>query len=128
MAVVRWTFEDPVTLDSYTFPINPSAGGSPSFAKTFNYAVTAAPDGKIVVFEGRDAPQTLEFRGTLFTESEFDAFVEWFEKRYQVKVTDDLGRQFWIVIESFTPERVRARSHPWKHAYTVRATIVDWGA
>ena len=126
MAVVRWVFEDPNTLAAYTFEVNPSEGGSPSYQKTISYKSTCAPDGKVIAFEGRDAPKSLEFSGVLFTEAEFDAFVEWWDKRYQVNITDDLGREFSILIETFVPRRERARSHPWKHSYSVTATVVDW--
>lgn len=126
MPVVRWVFEDPVTLVSYTFAINPSDGGAPGYQKTINYQNTAAPDGKVISFEGRDQPRVMEFSGVLFTEAEYDAFFEWWNKRYQVSVTDDLGRTFSILINSFVPTRRRARSHPWKHDYTIQATIVDW--
>lgn len=124
--VVRWQFDDPVSLETYTFAINPSEGGSPGYNKRFDFIATAAPDGRTLVFEGRDEPQELTFSGTLLTEAEFNAFVEWYQKRYQVLITDDLGRQFHIIVKSFVPVRERARSHPWKHSYTVAATVVDW--
>lgn len=126
MPVVRWLFEDPNTLDAYTFAVNPSEGGSPSYQKTFSTSTTSAPDGNVVLFEGRDAPQRFQFSGVLFTQAEFNAFVTWWEKRYQITVTDDLGRTFSIVIESFSPTRKRARSHPWKHDYQVTAVVVNW--
>lgn len=124
--VVKWRFDDPVTLDSHVFEINPNEGGSPDYTKNIQYRNTSAPNGKTILFEGRDNPPSLEFSGTLLTESQFNMFVEWWNKRYQVEVTDDLGRQFTIVIESFSPKRERAFHYPWKHSYTVRAIIVDW--
>ena len=126
MAVVKWVFEDPVTLASTTFEINPNDGGSRSYEKNIGYSNTSAPDGKVIVFEGRDAPASIEFSGVLLTETQYDMFVEWWNKRYQVNVTDDLGREFSIIVEAFVPKRERARSHPWKHSYVCRATIVDW--
>lgn len=124
--VVRWTFEDPVTLEEYEFDINPNAGGTPAYEKSFEYERTSAPDGKVIVFEGRDAPQKLEFSGVILEQAHYDAFVEWWQKRYQISVTDDLGRTFSIILEKFNPTRVRAYHYPWKHNYTVTATIVDW--
>lgn len=126
MAVVRWVFEDPVLLETYVFDVNPSEGGSPGFEKRFEFQETTAPDGKTLIFEGQDTPQNITFSGTILTESHYNAFVEWYSKRYQIKVTDDLGREFMILIKSFKPERVRAVSHPWKHKYTVEAAILDW--
>lgn len=126
MAVVRWVFEDPVLLETEVFDVNPSAGGSPGYEKNFLFQETTAPDGKTLIFEGQDAPQNLAFSGTILDQAQYEMFREWFSKRYQIKVTDDLGRQFMILIKSFKPERVRARSHPWKHTYTVEAAILDW--
>lgn len=124
--VTRWKFDDPVSLVSHTFEVNPSAGGTPAYERNITTQSTSAPDGKVIVFEGRDQPQTFEFSGTLRSEEELDVFVEWFNKRYQIKVTDDLGREHMIVIQSFRPTRERAATAPWKHSYTVSAVIVDW--
>lgn len=126
MAVVRWVFEDPVNLEEHEFEINPNAGGSPGYEKSFQFQETTAPDGKTLIFEGQDVPQNLEFSGTILTQSHYDMFVDWWTKRYQIKVIDDLGREFMILIKSFKPQRVRSRSHPWKHTYTVEAAILDW--
>jgi len=126
MALVRWKFTDPVNLDEYEFEINPSAGGSPAIQKTFQYQNTSAPDGKTIIFEGRDQVQKIEFSGRLLSEAQYTAFETWANKRYQVQIEDDLGRSFYIIIESFTPTRVRRRSHPWTHDYSISATIVDW--
>lgn len=125
-AVTKWTFYD--GSDTYTFEINPNEGGSPARKKTISYKSTAAPDGKTLIFEGRDQPPTIQFSGILLTEAQYDAFEEWWDKRQQVRVTDDLGREYWIYIDSFDPKRVRARSYPWKHQFSITATILDWPA
>jgi len=126
MAVVKWTFFDPTADVTYTFEINPNAGGSPPYKRNLAYQATAAADGQTLVFEGRAAPQEIEFSGVILTQSAFDAFVTWFNVKNQVKLTDDLLREFWVVISEFTPTRQRAHSYPWKHSYTAKATIVDW--
>ena len=126
MSVVRWTFFDPFTSDTYTFEINPNEGGSPAFKRAFSYQATAAAEGRTLVFEGRAAPKSMDFSGTLLTEAQLEAFETWADKGNQIKVTDDLGRESWIVIEEFIPKRVRAVQYPWKHSYTVKATVVDW--
>ncbi len=124
--VVKWTFYDPATLDTYTFDINPAAGGSPEHSKTITYRNTSAPDGKTLLFQGRNSPQVMEFEGTILHQAQYDAMIEWFNKTHQIKVTDDLSREYWIVIESFSPKRERAVHYPYKHSYSVRATILDW--
>lgn len=121
--LVRWTFFDPSVPETYTFAVNPNSGGSPDYAKTLTTQPTTAPGGKTLLFEGEDRPSRFEFAGVLRTEAQFDAFVTWWNKRLPIRITDDLGRQFWIYIDTFTPRRVRARRAIWKHSYSVEATV-----
>lgn len=124
MSVVRWVFDDPVDLTTYTFEINPTEGGRPAFKKHIQYQNTVAPGGAVLVFEGRDEPQVIEVTGTILTQSTYDAFVLWFNKRHQIFLTDDQGLQYTIYITEFTPKRVRSALYPWKHTYTLRATVL----
>jgi len=126
MARITWTFTDPVTTDTYDWEINPNQGGTPSYRKSISFRSTAAPDGKILMFEGRDEPQQMSVSGTILSQSLLDAFVVWFQKRYAVTVLDDLGRTFKIYITAFEPKRERSNSHAYKHTYTLEYTILDW--
>jgi hypothetical protein len=126
MARIAWVFTDLVTAETYSLPINPNDGGSPSYKKNIVYQNTAAPDGNVLMFEGRDDPKTSSFKGVLLTEDQYNTFVEWFEKRHQIQITDDLGRTFVCYITSFDPTRRRSAIHPWKHEYTCEYTIIDW--
>lgn len=126
-----WRFHDPIGNgtsgpETYILPVNPNEGGSPGFKKTINFQATSAPDGKTLMFEGRDEVQTLEFSGVILTEAQYNAFIYWWKKRHQIHITDDLGRQFWAYITMFDPKRERAHNYPWKHSYTAAATVVDW--
>lgn len=124
----RWTFYDPLIPVTYTFEISPNDGGTPSRKKGITYQNTAAPDGKTLIFQGRDDAMTMSFSGTLLSEAQLDAFNTWYDKQHQIRVTDDLSRQFWIFITEFDPKRAFSVSHPWKHTYQVTATILDWPA
>ena len=126
MARTAWTLTDPVTLDTYDLTINPNQGGTPSYRKTISFQNTAAPDGKVLMFEGRDEPQQMSVSGVILDEALLNALVTWYEKRYAVTVEDDLGRTFNIYITSFDPKRERSVSHPWRHSYTLEYTILDW--
>lgn len=123
--VVRWTLHDPTVPETYTFHVNPNAGGTPGITKNLTTEVTAAPDGSAIIFEGRPEPQTLSFSGVILEQAHLDALMTWFQKEHQLRLTDDLGRQYWVYLKSFTPTRERARSHAWKHTYTAEATILD---
>jgi hypothetical protein len=122
----RWLIEDPAGADTYSFSINPAEGGSPVYEKNITEESTAAPNGKTLLFEGLDSPQKLEFSGTILEEAQYNAFVSWFQKRRQVKLTDDLGRVYWVYITSFKPKRERAVHYPCKHSYDMTCTILSW--
>jgi len=124
--VVRWTFEDPATLETYEYEVNPAAGGTPEYKKSIEYQNTLAPGGRTLIFEGRDEPLTLEWSGTILSEEQHTTFVDWWDKRHQIYLTDDLDRQYTIYITEYSPKRVRNASNQWKHEYTIRATILDW--
>ena len=109
MAVVRWTFYDPGSNETYTFHINPNEGGSPPYKKNFMYHTTAAPDGKTLIYQGRPEIQNLEFSGVILEQGHFDAFVTWWQKQNQIRITDDLGRTFWPSFR--TSSRVASRRH-----------------
>lgn len=122
----RWTFYDPVESNTYQFQVNPNAGGTPAQKKTITTQPTLAPGGKTLCFEGADEPLTFEWSGVLLDESQFNAFRTWYNLRYQIQLTDDLGRQYYIYITGFDFKRERAAHHAFKHTYTAKATLLDW--
>lgn len=126
MAVVRWTLYDPVLDVTYKFHINPSVGGSPSYKKNINYQNTSAPGGRTLVFEGQDEVREIQWTGTILEQAHYDALYAWWEKRRQLLLTDDLGREFWVYLKNFEPKRERAIHSPWKHSYNMTAVILDW--
>ena len=124
--VVRWNFYDPATLESYDLEVNPNEGGSPQYRKTITNQSTVAPGGRTLIFEGLDEPFTLEWSGVLLSQSQHETFVDWWDKRHQIQLTDDLERVYMIYITAYEPKRGKAQSHAYKHTYTIRATILDW--
>lgn len=123
--VQKWVFYDPIVPESYTFSVNPNEGGTPGRTKKIGQQATAAPDGKTLLFEGRDEVQTIDISGTILTQAQLDAFTAWSDKRHQVRVTDDLGRQYWVYITTFSATRNRRASHPWHHSYQMSMLILD---
>jgi hypothetical protein len=120
----RWLFYDPQLGDTYTFTVNPNDGGSPQYQKTVGYQPTAAPDGALLAYEGRDQATTAEFSGSILYRQQYDAMIEWFNKRYPIEVTDDLDRILTIYITTFEPKRVRSATYPWKHTYSVKYLVL----
>jgi len=124
--VVRWTFTDDVLSQSYTVPINPNQGGTPNFVKTLTRRNTAGPNGDILTFEGRDQAETLNFSGIIVDEEHLDAFLTWFDKEYQIKITDDLSREYWVYINNFAITRSWMRRSKARHEFTMSCTILNW--
>jgi hypothetical protein len=125
--VVRWKFFDPIDDETYVFPVNPNEGGTGDRTKNISQQATAAPEGKTLLFEGRDSPETINLSGVVLEQAQLDAFNTWFDKRHQIRVTDDLGRQYWAYMTRFSATRNRRRSHPWHHSYTMELLVVDQG-
>ena len=126
MGYVQWSLSDPATSETYSFSINPNDGGSPAFKKKISYVPTSSPRGRQIVFEGNSDPVTLDFSGLIVEPAFLNVLKSWYDKRRQVRLTDDLGRSFWIYIIEFVPERVRIASNPWKHKFTIKSMILDW--
>ena len=123
---VAWTFYDPVEDETYSFAINPKSGGSPSRPKNMTYQSTAAPNGRVVAFEGAEPKVSISFSGTLLTEAQYTALNTWRDKKNQILLTDDLGREFWIYIEGLNLTRELSRNYPWRHEFSVDAFVLDW--
>lgn len=124
MARIPWVISDPNTSESYAFEINPNDDGSLQYEKTVVYRNTSADTGRTVIFEGRDAPASTQFSGTVLTEDQYNQMVFWFNKRGMLLLEDDLGREFNIYIIKFSPKRRLSRTYPWRHDYTVEYFIV----
>lgn len=123
--MARWTLYDATVPETYEFPINPSEGGTPGISKRIETQVAAAPDGTTILFEGRDEPGRLNLSGTILDQAHLDALTAWSLKRHQVRITDDLGRQYWVYITRFNPTRNRRAHHPWHHSYQMELVVVD---
>ena len=123
--MARWTFTDLTNSQTFSFPVNPSEGGTPERAKSISYENTAGPDGRTLIYEGRSAPLKLSWSGTILEQAHLQALEEWFDKRHQIQLTDDIGRQFMIYITDFKAERVRSALYPWKHRYSMSATVLS---
>lgn len=124
--VVKWKFEDFIEEDEYTFLINPNKGGTPEMKKNIIQRNTTAPDGKTILFEGRDEPMTFTFSGTLRDETQLTTLQSWVQRRNQIRLTDDLGRSYSVYLTGISATRIRAAQALWKHEWEITAVLVDW--
>ncbi len=121
MAWQRWQFYDPVELEVWTVPINPSKVSEPSLKKNVAQQSTLAGP-PMIVGGGRPIPE-FKFEGTTLTNDHHLAFVRWWEKGNKVRITDDFGNQWWVYITEYTPERVRSHRHE-KRTFTMTCMVV----
>ncbi len=122
----RWVFHDPVLSVNYTVDINPNTGGTPPFDKNMTYMSASGTGGSVIVFEGRDKVAETEISGVISTEAHLLAFQSWYEKDHQIRITDDLNRQYWIHITGLDLKRAQTRRALWRHTFRMRYLELDW--
>lgn len=129
-----WRFRDLVTSEDYYLPVNPlTDNGSQAISKQTKYEAHASTyvsslnqlriDDVVI----QDSPSEIErfsYEGTLYTQDQYEALLYWASKPYEWELRDDLGREFLIVVEEFTPRRSRSVHFPWKHTYTFAGVII----
>ncbi len=123
----RWRFDDPVTHEFFEFMINPNDGGSPTRKRALTPQATSASDGTSLVFGGQEEVWSTELKGVVRDKVQLEALLHWYQKRYTVLLTDDLGRVQQIYIEQFSPKRAPLHHTPYRHTYTMRLRILGYG-
>jgi len=120
---IAWRFFDGTV--SYVLPVNPSTASMPTKNKTITYQATCA--GKQIAYEGRSEPGRISFSGVILEEAQLRAFENWFNKRKQIQITDDLGQKFWVYLKSFSPTRRKNNDYDWLIDYSAEGTVLDRG-
>lgn len=122
--VRKWVLQDPAPGgEQYVFEINPDSATSPWPSKTFTSDVSTAPDGQHLTWEGARKPVVWQFKGTLLTQSQYEALEAFQALNRRVYLIDNRNRAWVVSIESFDPEPKKVIDNPWAHTYTVRAII-----
>lgn len=128
--VVKWIFEDyweaAAPPYSYTMAINPNDGGSPQVTKNMNVMANAGPNRMNLVQEGQSEVPTMDFSGIILDQAEYEAMEIWYDKRILIKITDDLGRQFYGIFNKWAPKRERRGGNFWYHTYDAEVSIVAY--
>lgn len=124
MARIAWRFEDPVVGTVEFMEVNPNEGASPTYAKNLTKKSAVAPGGQVLLFEGNDQPRQFDFSGVILTEAQYTLLYEAWAKRHPILIVDDLGREFRVYMETFSPSRVVSGTNPWRHNYQATSVIV----
>lgn len=121
--VKKWVFQDPATAETYHFEINPNQMTSPFAQRQITYQATTAIDGNKLAWEGQEAAVQWQFEGYIRSQTEYDAFVFWRNKRNRIWVTDHYGRAWLGYITNFDAKPRRSMNVPWSHTYTMTFLI-----
>ncbi|RTK93388.1 hypothetical protein EKI60_05990 [Candidatus Saccharibacteria bacterium] len=132
---IPWRSVDPVTLDEYFWPVNPSSdAGSFDVTKTVKYAAalstykSSGGDLRVndtVLATSPDSQPVISYDGTVYTKEQYDDFVAWMNKPYPWKLRDDLGREILFYVESYSINRVRSTKFRFKHSYSFTGLILE---
>ena len=124
MARIAFKLYDPSNSYTYNMEINPNDSGTPILKNNFTYMVpTASTDGPIIS-QGVRELRRLEYSGTLLTESQYNNMLLFSAREYPWHITDDLGRKFEVMNETFEPKRALAPYNPWRHDYTWSLVVI----
>lgn len=120
---IPWTFFDGNV--TYKLPINPQQASMPTNNKVLTFQETCS--GKQVIYQGKPETKKISFSGVILEEAQYLSFREWFLKRKQVQITDDLEQEYWIYLKRFSPTRKRSNVYPWYMDYSAEGVLLDRG-
>jgi len=120
---IAWTFYDGVV--TYSLPVNPQEASMPTNNKVLTFQATCS--GTQIIFQGKPETKKISFSGVILEEEQYLSFRDWFLKRKQVQVTDDLGLKYWIYLKSFSPTRNRNNTYDWYMSYSAEGIVLDRG-
>lgn len=123
--MAKWQFSDTETAQSYTFEISPREGGNRSRKKNIQTQSSLSGTGQTILYEGRDEVESFDFSGVLLTQAQHDAFIEWFNKRNKINVTDEAGNTTTVYITEYSPTRGPKHSHLDRKTYNIRALVIE---
>ena len=125
MAIYRWKFKDPVTLEEYTVPKNPSAMDPVFPQRALTQQATTAIGGQGLMWEGALPAKLWNFSGTVTDPDHYEALRHWaYDIHNRILLTDHFGRVLTLVMQSFEATPKRAVGKYWRHDYTCSAYIV----
>ena len=129
MSRIPWSFTDSemATPDVYYFDVNPKAdNGSFAVQKGISYSVVAGQnDGSAVIHETVDDIMKVSYSGIMLSMGQYFQFLTWVSKDRPVTLTDDLGQQSLIYIESLGISRAPKRHYGSRQEYTLTAFVLE---
>lgn len=104
--------------------INPNEFDPPNRQANIKEEISSAPNGGLIIFQGRDAARKGSMSGLVNTDQQFDELDTWASKWYPLVLTDDLSNTWTIIITSITWKRLRRATRPHRYDYTIDFMVV----
>lgn len=122
----KWTITDSSTGAPvvWTFPVNPNSFKHPGRSSSLSQQRTVSTTGNTIVFQGADSPKQLSFSGIVNSETFYDQLTAQLDKWYTLKLTDDQGDYWYIVVKDYTMVRVRRALNQYRFDYAVTAIVL----
>lgn len=121
---VAWIFYD--GNSTYQLPVNPNSASMPEITHKITARATAS--GGQILTKGRREPGKIRFSGVILSEAQYRNFRSWITLRKQIRITDDLGENYWVYLTSFSPTRTRSSDYPWFMDYSVDGFVLSRGS
>jgi hypothetical protein len=135
MIRTAWTLYDPITTETYFFPVNPyEDAGSFNIEKSILWRTNSGlhQDGlgnvqiSNIVYPGSDVQERFSFVGKTYSLTDYNTLEAWVNKDYELVLTDDLGREFIVVFENIQVQRVRgSKNNRDKLSYTINGIVIE---
>lgn len=124
--MAQWKLTDYSTGSAVdlVFPVNPKEFTHPDVSATVKNDQTVATSGSVVMFMGRRPVPTMQFGGSIRSEQQYNDLDTWMHKWNALKLTDDQGSTWTIIITKYQPKRRRKANNQWLYDYTVDASVV----
>lgn len=113
-------------ITDYTFHINPDAGGAVAMDKSIAMSQTLGPNRVNIMQEGNSQTPVLPFSGSILTQQHLEALEDWYDRKVFLKLTDDLGREYYGVFSKLSPRRIRRASNPWYHTFEAEFSVAAY--
>lgn len=123
MSSNRWVLTDAVRSDSYTFNANPNSDQE-QYQKNLQFEAVLIPGSLPLLYEGHDTPTAMTLSGTLLSQTQWQTFVNFFNRRHQVLLTDDRGYGRFIYISNLQGTRKPSALFKWRMDWQMQAYMI----
>lgn len=124
MAQWKLTDNSTGTPVEYNFYVNPKTQGFDGRKANVTSETSTAPNGQVLLFQGRDKVPTFKFSGHIISSAQYSDMNTWLEKPYPMVLTDDQSRAWTVLITSYTLERVKRANNQYRFDYNVDGLII----